>query len=364
MALAGTASVERLQALGVTSVRVTYHPLLPTGEPDPAGIAEFRRTWGPLVAAGFRLHGVTPFPADLPGSDPDDPQWWAAWRRVGAGLAEALGDLVDSWQIGNELNIWQFRRPLRSIADAARFVRAMAEGLREGLPGLRLGINAFGVGASAHELYRAVYDGDAGTLLDYVGVDYYPGIWEAGRPADWAVAVERAWTAGRGRPVVVCEVGCPSRGDVAEPGELERYLRTLGYRNPAAVEGDRDRLLAAAPPLLAAALAELPSDAWDEDFLDTACHLIKKWRWTWDGRPHSPAKQARFFAEVLATLLGDDRIDEVLLFMLQDVPVCWTCGAEDCPLETAWGLLDRDGRPKPAFEVVAAALRGTADAGP
>ena len=28
---------------------------------------------------------------------------------------------------------------------------------------------------------------------------------------------------------------------------------------------------------------------------------------------------------------------------------CWQCGQPDCPAETAWGLVDREGRPKPSY---------------
>lgn len=357
MALPGAVSPDALRQLGVRSVRVTYRKLLSNGEPDPSGIAEFRRAWAPIVAAGFRLHGVTPFPGDLSGVNPDDPTWFAVWRRAGAGLAEALGDLVDSWQIGNELNIWQFRSPLRTIAAAGRYVTAVAQGFRAVLPDLRLGINAFGVGPSALELYRCVYEPEGGSLLDYIGLDYYPGIWERGQPRDWATAIDRVWLAGRGRPVVVSEIGCPSRGEVASPGELEGYLERLGYASLEEVEADRSRLLATAPPSLAEFFGRLPSDAWEDDFLDTACHLIKKWRWSWDGRAYTPDKQAAYFRDTLPTVFADRRIDEVLLFMYRDAAVCWTCGAEDCPLETAWGLMDREGRLKPAFHVVAGLIR-------
>ena len=33
----------------------------------------------------------------------------------------------------------------------------------------------------------------------------------------------------------------------------------------------------------------------------------------------------------------------------EDQERCWQCGAPDCPAETAWGLVDKDGSPKPAF---------------
>ncbi len=38
-----------------------------------------------------------------------------------------------------------------------------------------------------------------------------------------------------------------------------------------------------------------------------------------------------------------------LYFRWADQPTCWQCGKPDCPAETAWGLVDLEGRPKPSY---------------
>jgi hypothetical protein len=352
MVLPGTASPDGLADLGVRSLRVRYQGLLADGRLDPSGVDAFRTAWQPFARAGFRIHAVTPFPSDLPGGDPQAPSWSAAWRRAGAALGEALGDLVESWQIGNELNIWQFRAPLRSTEEAARFVHALATGLRETAPEARLGTNAFGTGDGAAELFRLLYGGPMGATLDYVGIDAYPGCWEPGGPERWPAIIDRVSVLGGGRPIAVCEIGFPSRGEVAAPGELEALLRRLGYARLADVEADRGPLLAATPEPLASAFASLPKEAWAEDFEDLGCHLLRKWRWGWGEGPHSPEKQAAYFGTALGSLLVDPRIEEVLLFMYRDASACWTCGRPDCPLETAWGFVDQEGRAKPVVPVV------------
>jgi hypothetical protein len=40
----------------------------------------------------------------------------------------------------------------------------------------------------------------------------------------------------------------------------------------------------------------------------------------------------------------------VVFYRWEDQDKCWQCGSPDCPAETAWGLVDLHGRPKPAFE--------------
>jgi hypothetical protein len=352
MALPGTANAADLRELGASSVRVMFRGLLPDGQPDPAAIEAFRTEWMPFVNAGLRLHGLTPFPADLPGADPSAPGWSRTWRRAGAAISEALGDIVDSWQIGNELNIFQFRAPLRTIPEAARWVADIAGGLRETRPGVRLGINTFGVGDTAAELYGIVCDPAASTQLAYAGVDAYPGCWMEGGPQTWRSIIDRTWEIGRGRPIAVCEVGFPSRGELEAPGDLLAYLRGIGYNSIDEVEADRERLIAAAPGPLAAAFAALPTSSWGEDFEDSAGHLLKKWRLSWGGGSHSEEKQARYFSETLEILLSDERIEELVLFLFQDLVTCWSCGQADCPIETSWGFVDLAGRRKPVFRVI------------
>jgi len=340
----------------VTHLRVSARGMLRGSGLDPDGVRRFRDQWTPFVDAGFRLHAYSPFPADMAGVDHLGPDWESAWDQYGRALGEAVGDVVEAWQIGNELNIWQFRQPMQTIAEAVRWVFAFASGLRRATGG-RLGTNAFGVDGGAEELFDGLYVPGAPVDLDYIGVDSYPGCWVPGGPESWRATIDRAWQLGRGRPVTIGEVGFPARGEVAAPGELDALLAGLGYASAADVERDRTRIVAAAPEPLAKAFAELPAASWAEDFEDSAHHLLKKWRWGWGEGPHSPEKQARYFEEALGIMLADPRVGEVLLFMYQDIERCWSCGQADCPLETSWGFLDTAGRPKPVFLAVRTLLR-------
>src|SRR5207302_656277 len=139
--------------------------------------------------------------------DPAQGEWEAAWRRIGRELGGSIGDLVASWQIGNELNIWYFRAPLRTIRAAANFVRATGHGLRDELPSSRLGINAFGIDDGAVQLYEALYSSYAELRLDFIGTDCYWGSWQAGGPSDWKATIDLVSKLGGGRPVAVCEIG-------------------------------------------------------------------------------------------------------------------------------------------------------------
>jgi hypothetical protein len=352
MALPGTAPPVDLSDLGVPGVRVAPRDLLARGGVSADGVARFRTDWEPFVTAGFRLHLVTPWPRDLPEIDHESGAWPRAWRRIGRELSESIGDLVTTWQIGNELNIWYFRAPLPDVTAVANYVAAFGEGVRSVTPAAQLGINGFGVDARAMDLFHSVYGPDAGLRLDFIGTDCYWGSWQPGGPEDWQTTVDRVAEAGRGVPVAICEIGYPSAGGVSKPDELLGFVGKLGYSSLDEVQRDPSRLLSAAPEPLAESLAALPPESWADDFEDSASHLLRKWRNSWGSGGQTPEKQADYFRESLAILQRDPRVAEIMLFLFRDLPRCWTCGREDCPLETTWGFTSLDGRRKPVFGTV------------
>jgi hypothetical protein len=356
MVLPGTASIDSLRELGVSGLRVAPRDLVVDDRISEAGVAKFRSDWAPFVEAGFRLHGVTPFPGDVRGSVPRTTAWTSAWRSIGRDLGQSIGDLVTTWQLGNELNLWHFREPLRTTPEIVAFVEALGDGLREADPDSSLGINAFGVGDDALTLYRALYGRSGPLRLDFAGVDAYWGSWQQGGPTDWPATIDAVADTTGGVPVAVCEIGFPSAGGIWADGELDRFLGSLGYASPDEVERDRERLLAAAPPSLATILSTLPTESWAADFEDHACHLLAKWRHLWGDEAATPERQAAYFAAALPPLLDDPRVSEIMLFMYQDPGVCWTCSKETCPLETSWGFVDVEGRHKPVFDTVSRLL--------
>jgi hypothetical protein len=356
MALAETASIDDLRRLGVTGIRTNDRQLVDGRGVDQRVVERFRSQWEPFVDAGFRLQLVSPFPGDLTATPYDDPGWRNAWRAIGEDLGRSLGDLVDQWQVGNELNLWQFRAPLPTVSEAATFVEALGTGLRAAGHASTLGINTFGIDGGARELCDRLYDGNVEIDLDFIGLDAYFGSWVAGGPSNWTTAVDQAWELGRGRPVAVCEIGYPSRGGVSDPSELDALLTELGYTDAASVERDRGRLLARIPPRLARSLEVLPAASWPDDFEDAMCHVLQKWRYSMDAGPQTAEKQAAYFRESLPILFSDPRVSDIWLFIYKDLGECWTCGVADCPLETSWGFVEMDGRPKPVVSVVAELL--------
>jgi hypothetical protein len=58
----------------------------------------------------------------------------------------------------------------------------------------------------------------------------------------------------------------------------------------------------------------------------------------------------------LPNLKKIDCLAGFFVFCWRDSPACWYCGQSDCPYETAWGITDVNGNPKPAFYAVKDAM--------
>ena len=65
----------------------------------------------------------------------------------------------------------------------------------------------------------------------------------------------------------------------------------------------------------------------------------------------------RHWAELLPNVTGVSSkkincLAGFFVFCWRDSPSCWYCGQSDCPYETAWGITDINGNPKPAFYAI------------
>jgi hypothetical protein len=272
------------------------------------------------VAAGIEVMGVSPGPGH--GTfEPDTagglkmvwrsslPEWFGApgsaqflrsYEAVCAWLARDLQGIVSAWQIANELEIRQFAGPL-DLRQACDLILAGARGLKAADPSLFVGPNSGGTG-EAYYLYGRLY-ADPGALLDYCGVDQYYGTWQPGGPELWAerVAELHALT---GKPIVVNEWGFSSAGELMSGEE-----RRMGVPN---------------------------------------CQL-RKWQHGW-GPGHTPEGQAEFVRKAFAAFASQrEALAGVLFYRWEDQERCWQCGSPDCPVETRWGLVDLEGKPKPSF---------------
>ncbi|MDH7569065.1 MAG: hypothetical protein QHJ73_05710 [Armatimonadota bacterium] len=227
-------------------------------------------------------------------------QFLRSYEEMCAWLAQDLKGMVPLWQVANELDIQQFAGPLNP-RQACDLIAAGARGLKSADPSVLVGHNPAG-GANAGYFFGYLY-GRRDGLLDYCGIDGYYGTWAPGSPDSWSRRIEEIHHL-TGLPVLVNEWGFSSAGGVMDEEEAQRNA-----------------------PVCA----------------------VKKWRHTW-GAGHTPEGQAQFVrATFEAFRTQRQHLLGVFFYRWEDQERCWQCGAPDCPAETAWGLVDLQGRPKPAF---------------
>ncbi len=280
---------------GMNVMGVTPLPGIGTYQPDESG--RMRLTWKDFLPAGLGKLGSSDFVYH--------------YRRACEWLAGDLRGAVQAWQIANELDITQFAGPL-DVRQASDLVLETARGLKQIDPGLIVGTNTAG-SPRAYYLYGRLF-ADPETPLDYCGVDQYYGSWQAGGPTDWDARIAELWAI-TGKPVLVNEWGFSSAGEAMTPDEQRQALA------------------------------------------GTASCQFRKWMFTW-GEGHNPASQAEYVRRAMGVFQKHrDHLFGLFFYRWEDQETCWQCGSPECPIETAWGLVDRQGRPKPAFEAFREGVR-------
>ena len=247
----------------------------------------------------------------------DDDAFYENMEDAMAFAARQLKGKVDFYQISNEMDITRFRGEM-SMEQAARYLRACARGVKRGNPGARVGINTSCLtNPESIYFYQTLYaPGD--DTFDYAGVDYYFGSHHPGTPYDWTAVIDRVHAL-TNRPVVIAEWGYSSIGAYLQDGW---------------------------PPE--------PNKAPNENGEFWVC-ARQAWAYAWKGA-HTPQVQAEYFREALKIFARHEQVIGFFEYDWQDDPVCF-CGRKHCPHECGWGMVDSDGRPKPAYYAFQQAVR-------
>ncbi|MBD3181492.1 hypothetical protein GF312_04315 [Candidatus Poribacteria bacterium] len=278
-----------------------------TGNPSKSfkNYAEKISQWS---KAGFKVMGITPYPRGwkLEAGKPGSQDFLEIYEEACRYLASELKDTVQGWQISNELNLEMFRRPLTE-AQAIEYAKYGGSGVKKGSPSALVGVNMAGFSDSALRMYAKLYPEDdkkEQVEFNYVGTDGYFGSWSSGGPDSWHEKLKILYEKIR-KPIIIQEFGYASAGEVMTPEE-----RNSG-KSP---------------------------------------HELKKWAYDWrDG--HTPEVQAEYLGETYKIFKETPTVLGAIWYCWADQDRCWNCGAVDCPCETAWGLVDIDENPKPAYYV-------------
>jgi hypothetical protein len=284
------------------------------GEGRTPVLAALKERIGNLRDRGFQIMGITPNPGNMPASagPPGSSAYHDNYRRMCAFLGEEFHGLIDWWQVANELDIWLFRETL-SLDDSVTFLKAGINGLKESDPDLKVGINITlypslpGKVDGNTDLHEGVYIaeriyGDAALDLDYAGFDSYPGTWRSGGVDSWVEYLEGFHRLTQ-KPLLIQEFGYSSAGEMMSAEESASGI--------------------------------FPCQAG-------------KWRFAWRGA-HTPEIQAAFLDETIKTFAKIPYLLGATYYRWEDQDRCWQCQKEGCPVETAWGLVDLNGNPKPSY---------------
>ena len=330
-------------------------PFAEDGGESP-GYTAFKDRCRGYADRGFSVMAVTPFPYAFfaAGIDPRTLEGEARVREVAAFLAIDLRGLVGGFQISNEMGLPKFTLPL-TLDEAARFVGVQAEAMYPLRGGTLVGYNSGGPEAKLHMLMRPYLQ-----YCDYVGIDIYLGCF-AGLPGLMGIFVEllRYVWAMTGKPVVLMEFGYIGGGAPKTAAQKKALLRSYGLEREEDARADIEGLLEKLPPAFRHFIRNDgqndPARYYDLLFhSDYRQHFYKEMtRLTRiPGYPHTPEGQARFYDDLIGRLYALPFVAGAMVYCWSDAPVCGYCGQPDCPVETRWGLVDRNGAPKPSYYAV------------
>jgi arabinogalactan endo-1,4-beta-galactosidase len=222
-------------------------------------------------------------------------------------LAQKTRGMVDIWQIANEPDIDIFRGELND-EQIDRFLVTSALAVKKASPESRTGINIGFITDDARRMIKSIYQMPK-SPFDYLGIDGYFGSWQKGGPQDWNAYIDESHQLS-GKPVIINEWGYSSlqSGPITDDPERKKTYNQGVCR----------------------------AKAWNNVWKDA----------------HSPEEQAEFMRDCIRIFADHPHCIGNFIFRWNDTATCWQCGQPECPAETAWGIVDVNNRPKPAYHAL------------
>lgn len=299
---------------------------------------------------GLKSVLISPYPNTFlsHGIDPRTPDGLKKVREVCAKIASDYRGLGVCWQATNEMFVVGFRRPL-NIAESVEFLVASLLGLRDGDPDAAIGHNTVTLENGWDEYCRDI---DRRTDCDYFGLDLYIGSWSNGTLEDYGKRIDELYDLCK-KPMILMEFGFASRGgNISRDYHEEReYFVKHGFSDMEDAISRSSEFVKILPPLFKRTAETCAPEDLAPALRGMMSHLTKLW-YTDMLFPHTEEGQAEFYAKLLPMLLENPHLAGTILYCQKDSPMCFGCGADDCPCETAWGITRCDNSPKPACDVI------------
>lgn len=305
---------------------------------------------------GIKVMGVTPYPYKYiaHGVDIRTKEGEKRTREIAGFLIQDMQGIVDGIQITNEMGIPHFTLPL-TMDEAAKFIGIHLEemyGLRKDMI---IGYNSALIQADLHRKMKPYYQ-----YCDYIGMDIYMGCFGnmTGRLWFFEAALRYLW-AMTGKPLILQEFGYISDGEPKTRNEKNTILRQYGAVNEEEAREHIEEFVEKLPERLRTHVKHVckneSSHYFDLLFRSMLsnhlyCELPPKTKIP--GYPHTKAGQAAFFRDLMKRLKKLEFLCGTIVYCYSDSDSCYICGQSDCPTETRWGLVDREGNPKPSYYAI------------
>jgi len=236
--------------------------------------------------------------------DPSEERYHKLLFEAAKFVGEYTKGRITWWQIANEPDIDIFYGPL-SEPENINYLLNAARGILASNPAAQCGINLGYINDYARMLIREIYN-IPDSPFAYLGIDGYMGSWQDGGPQSWVDYIEEV-AALQKTPIIINEWGYSSLQSGEKYTDIERENH---YNQP-------------------------------------VCYN-KEWGTSW-GSGHTPEEQARYISECLPIFAEHPAVIGNFFFRWSDTDACWQCGEADCPAECAWGCVDVQQKPKPAY---------------
>ena len=300
---------------------------------------------------GLRSIVVSPYPREFisNGIDPRTPEGLKKVEEVCEFMAKEYSKYGVCWQATNELFVVHFRAPLNEY-ESKEFIIASLKGLRKGDPNAIIGHNTVEALGVWNDYIKEI---DEKCEYDYLGFDLYNGTWSNGGPSTYIDKVNELYEMCK-KPVILMEFGFASLGKNASSDfrEAFEYINKLGFKDLDDMVARKDEYIETLPSesLKHVARTCAPEDL-KQAFLTMFPHLLKMW-FAEEVFPHDEDGQAKFYETLLPMLLESPYLAGAVIYCWKDSKACFTCDAEDCPCETAWGIVKLDDTPKKAYYTI------------
>lgn len=306
---------------------------------------------------GIRIFGITPYPEDYIeyGLDPRDPEDREEIQDIARFYMEDLRGIVGAFQITNEMGIDRFTYPL-TMEEAYEFIGMQLEAMYPIRGDVLIGYNLAALSIATMPFKMKPYH----RYCDYVGVDLYLGCFEnLLKNANQYILVLNYVRRVTGKPIILCEFGYIGLGEPKSEEEKLAILQSYGYSSEEEARADIDNFIKALPEELANEFDKYADETpeyraslmFEGEFSN---HLYTELHEGFGlyGFPHTPEGQAEFFSYIIPKIRKHSYVIGSFVYMWNDTGDCYVCGQEECPVETKWGLVDSEGKPKPAYYAV------------